>query len=140
MMIGIVYIAYGSLTVYIASWNVTELTERMTRDIAATGAPWEEWQQSFFRAGAKTIGLGVVTIFAGIGIFGAKLWGRAIWIILSPILTLAQFAQGQKNLTHFKSHMLFQAAWVSLFVILITWIMLVLPSSRKEFTNNDRTA
>lgn len=139
-LIGIFYIAYGMFAVYIASWNVAELTDKMSHDIAATGAPWGEWQQSFSRAGIKAIGLGFVTVLAGVGIFKAKPWGKAIWIIMSPILLLSQFAQGQKSLTHFNSQVHFQIAWVLLVIVVLTWLMLLLPSSRKTLESEHRTS
>jgi len=140
LLIGIAYITYGAFTIYLASWNITDLTPKMLQDIYATGATWEEWKRSFFRGGAYVMGLGVVTVIAGVGIIKGKFWGRTIWLFSSPILLLTQFSEGQKTLTQFKTYSSYRLALILLIVIASTWVMLLLPSSRRELAKKDPTS
>ncbi len=139
-MTGIAYVAYGAFAIYVASLNVADLTPKMAYDVYATGATWEEWKKSFFRGGVYAMGLGVVTVIAGIGIIRSKSWGRTTWLFLSPILLLTQFSEGQKSLTQFKTQSSYQLAFALLLVIALTWLLLLLPSSRRELAKKDPTA
>jgi hypothetical protein len=140
LMTGIAYIIYGAFAIYVASLNVADLTPKMVYDVYSTGTTWEEWKRSFFCGGAYAMGLGVVTVIAGIGIMKRKSWGRTIWLFLSPILLLMQFSEGQKSLTQFKTQSSYQLALALVIVIALTWLMLLLPSSRRELAKNDPTA
>jgi hypothetical protein len=86
------------------------------------------------------MGLGVVTVIAGIGIIRRKSWGRTIWLFLSPILLLTQLSEGQKSLTQFNTQSGYRLAFALIIVIILTWLMLLLPSSRKELAKNDPTS
>ena len=132
LVIGLAYIAYGAFAIYITSQTVADLSAKIIQDIVTSGATWEEWEKTFFRGGAYAIGLGIVTVAAGVGIFKARTWGRTIWFFLSPILLLTQFAEGQKSLTYFNSRVAYLLAWSLLIIIALTWLMLLLPSSRRE--------
>ena len=132
LLIGLAYIAYGAFAIYLASQNIADLPTKITYDILATGATWEEWKKTFYRGGAYTIGLGVVSVIAGLGLIRTKSWGRTIWLFLSPILLLTQFAEGQKSLTQFNSRGAYQLGWALLVIIALTWLMLLLSSSRRE--------
>lgn len=132
ILIGLAYIAYGAFSIYFASLNVADLPANISNDINATGATWEEWKKAFFRGGVYAIGMGIVTLTTGIGIFKAKNWGRTLWIFLSPILLLNQFLEGQKSLIYFKTWGAYQLAWFLLIIIALTWLMLFLPSSRRQ--------
>jgi hypothetical protein len=134
LLTGLFYIIYGALTIYLSSWDITDLPARyaseINNDIRMTGATWERWQRAFFNGGAFAIGLGIVTVTAGIGIIRTKSWGRTIWLFLSPILMLFQFAQGQKSVTKFNTQSNYKLAFLLLIIITSTWLMLLLPSSR----------
>lgn len=137
-LIGFAYIAYGAYAIYIASLNVADLSARISQDITATGATWAEWKRTFFRGGAYAMGLGIVTVIAGIGIAKIKTWGRTIWIFSTPILLLTQFAEGQKSLTYFNDKGAYQLALALLITIVLTWLLLLLPSSRSEFAETTK--
>lgn len=132
-LIGLAYFAYGAYAIYISSLNVADLSARISQDVTATGATWADWKRTFLRGGAYAMGLGIVTIVAGIGIAKIKTWGRTIWIFLTPMLLLTQFAEGQKSLTYFNDKGAYQLAFALLITIALTWLMLLLPSSRSEF-------
>lgn len=132
LLIGLAYISYGAFAIYIASQNIADLPPKIIYDIIATGATWEEWKRTFFRGGAYAMGLGVVSVIAGFGLLRTKSWGRTIWLFLSPILLITQFAEGQKSLTQFNSRGAYQLALALLVIIALTWLMLLVPSSRRE--------
>lgn len=139
LLIGLFYIAYGVLAIYIASWTTSDLSSEISHDIYATGASWEDWKRSFIQGGIYAIGLGAVTGFAGIGIMRIKNWGRTLWFFLSPILLLTQFSEGQKSLVWFKTYGSYRIALVLLIVVTLTWSLLLLPSSRRELKKKDPT-
>lgn len=124
LLIGLFYIAYGVLAIYIASWTTSDLSSEISHDIYATGASWEDWKRSFIQGGIYAIGLGAVTGFAGIGIM---------------ILLLTQFSEGQKSLVWFKTYGSYRIALVLLIVVTLTWSLLLLPSLRRELKKKDPT-
>ena len=135
-LIGIAYIAYGSFAIYVALQHIENLPAKILHDATATGVSWEEWKNSFLRGGIFAIIMGTLAGTVGIGIFRANKWGRAVWSILSPILLLSQFSEAQKSLTHFNSRGHYLFAFDLLILIALTWVILLLPASRREFVEN----
>jgi hypothetical protein len=135
-LIGIAYIAYGSFAIYVASQNIDDLPAKILHDVNVTGVSWLEWKNSFLRGGIFAISMGTLAGAVGTGIFRAKEWGRTVWSILSPILLLSQFSEAQKSLTHFNSWGHYQFAFDLFILIALTWVILLLPSSRREFVEN----
>lgn len=140
LLTGLAHIVYGALTIYLSSMNVADLPIRISNTIYATGETWEFWKKAFFRGGIYVGGVGIAAVVAGIGIIRTKSWGRTIWLFLSPILLLSQFSQGQKSLTQFNKQGNYKLAFVLLIVVTLSWIMLLLPSSRTELGKKDPTS
>lgn len=58
LVIALGHIAYGALTIYLASLDAADLPPKIFNAITATGATWVEWKRTFFWGGIYTIGVG----------------------------------------------------------------------------------